>query len=100
MNLAALAILNWDNFKYAEMIYDKVIAPLYKDNQESIQKCSDVIEKLFEKNSEALKSKVANTAGESTHYQILRNKGVYGRSTCWSAQPLRAEKEIGERGEG
>ena len=72
MNLAALAILNWDNFKYAEMIYDKVIAPLYKDNQESIQKCSDVIEKLFEKNSEALKSKVANTAGESTHYQIKK----------------------------
>lgn len=67
MNLAALAVLNWDNFKYAEMIYDKVIAPLYKDNQAVIQKCSDVIEKLFEKNSEALKSKVANTAGESTH---------------------------------
>jgi hypothetical protein len=65
LNLGALAMLNWDNFKYAEMLYDKLVAPLYRDNQAFIQKCSDIIEKLFEKNSEALKSKVASSAGDS-----------------------------------
>jgi ribosomal protein S17E len=41
------------------------VAPLYRDNQTLIQKYTEQIEKLFDKNSEALKSKVASSAGES-----------------------------------
>jgi hypothetical protein len=65
LDLAALAALNYDHFHYAEQLYDKFVAPLYRDNQTLIQKYTEQIEKLFDKNSEALKSKVASSAGES-----------------------------------
>lgn len=63
--MAILVALNWDNFKYSEVLYDKFVGPLYRENQTVIQKYTEVIEKLFDKNSEALKSKVATSAGES-----------------------------------
>lgn len=37
------------------MIYDMVLAPLYKTNQSALDNLSKQIEKLFNKNSEALK---------------------------------------------
>lgn len=65
IDLAALFLLNFDSYSYSEKMYDSFVSPFYQNHKESIQKYSEQLEKLFEKNSQQLKSKVASSAGDS-----------------------------------
>lgn len=83
------------------MIYDMVLAPLYKTNQSAIDNLSKHIEKLFNKNSEALKQKVATSAGDSKWLNYLEIKGFMGEVMLGVLNPVqkKAEKDTSDNKE-
>jgi hypothetical protein len=38
IDIAALVALNYNNFQYAEILYDGFVSPFFKSNQDTLQK--------------------------------------------------------------
>jgi hypothetical protein len=49
LDLALHVVLIYDEFTFSEMIYDKIIRPFYKNNENTINDLSKKIEQYFEK---------------------------------------------------
>jgi hypothetical protein len=68
--MGVLAALNYNHFEYAEKLYDAFVTPFFKTNQDTLQKYTEQIEKLFNSQSQKLKDKVATSAGDSNSLNI------------------------------
>lgn len=67
IDLALHAVLIYDECTYSEQIYDSLVRPFYKNNEETINNFSKNIEKYFEKKTQQVQSKVSESAADSTY---------------------------------
>lgn len=66
IDLALHAVLIYDQFNYSEQIYNHLVRPFYQNNQETINNISKELEKYFEKKTQQMQTKVADSAVDST----------------------------------
>ena len=60
-------LLVFNEFAYSEKIYDSVIRPFYKNNEEGINNFSKTLESYFEKKTAQVQSKVSESATDSKY---------------------------------
>lgn len=51
--------------EYAELAFDSVIGPTFRNNRETLDKFTSVLEELFNRKTAKLKEKVADSTSES-----------------------------------
>ena len=66
-------ILIFDECTYSERIYDSLVRPFYKNNEETINNLSRTLESYFEKKTQQVQSKVSESASDSNKIAIVRN---------------------------
>ncbi len=65
IDLIVLVTLNWKEMEYAELAFDSVIGPTFRNNRETLDKFTSVLEELFNRKTAKLKEKVADSTSES-----------------------------------
>lgn len=99
LDLTIHAALIYDDFNYSQLIYDSIVRPFYKNNEDTINNFSKHLEKYFEEKTHQVQSKVSESATDSTYLFIKKSEASWGR--FWlgrSTLPTKKRRRRNRRG--